>query len=145
MEETTKQTGELTLVLAGGAAESHHRSPPHLALLMIRNQCRGCCWVAQDIWIWNCGYKTLGNTWKGATMQSNGIMKSSALASETSVSSAGALEQERRQPKVKHYFFPSAFPALHNAEAVVAYQGPQFFPFFFSLPSLPNIFCVWQG
>lgn len=75
-------------------------------------------------------------------MQSNGIMKSSALASETSVSSAGALEQERRQPKVKHYFFPSAFPALHNAEAVVAYQGPQFFPFFFSLPSLPNIFCV---
>lgn len=65
-------------------------------------------------------------------MQSKRIMKSSALALEMSVSPAGALnvlEQERRQPKVKA--FPSAFPALHSAEAVVACQGPPVLPFHF--------------
>lgn len=120
------------LALAGRAAESPPRPSPHLALLMIQNQCRGCCWVAQDIWMWNCGYKTLRNTWKWATMQSNGIMKSTALALEKSVSPAGALdalEKERRQPKVKHCCSPSAFPALHSAEAVLICQGPLVLPF----------------
>ena len=69
-------------------------------------------------------------------MQTNGIMKSSALALEMSVSPAGALgmlEQKRRQPKAKCCSFTSAFPALHSAEAVVACQGPLVLPF----PFLP--------
>lgn len=60
-------------------------------------------------------------------MQSKGIMKSSALALEISVSPAGALgvlEQERKQPKANYCSFPSVFPVLHCAEAVVACQGP---------------------
>lgn len=69
-------------------------------------------------------------------MQSKGIMKSSALVLEMSVSPAGALgvlEQERRQPKAKYCSLPSAFPALHSAEAVVACQGPPVLP----VPFLP--------
>lgn len=72
-------------------------------------------------------------------MQSNGIMKSTALALEKSVSPAGALdalEKERRQPKVKHCCSPSAFPALHSAEAVLTCQGPLVVPFSF-LPEWP--------
>lgn len=69
-------------------------------------------------------------------MQSNGIIKSSALALEMSVSPDGALgvsEQERRQPKAKYCCFPSIFSALHSAEAVDACQGPPVLPF----PFLP--------
>lgn len=69
-------------------------------------------------------------------MQSNGIMKSSALALEMSFAPAGALdvlEQERRQPKAKYCSFLSAFPALHSAETVVTCQGPSVLPF----PFLP--------
>lgn len=52
-------------------------------------------------------------------MQSNGMMKSSALALDMSVSAPGALgvlDQERRQPKAKYFSFFSAFPSLHTAE-----------------------------
>lgn len=69
-------------------------------------------------------------------MQGSGIMKSSALALEMSVSPAGALDvlkQERRQPEEKYCSFLSAFPALHSAETVVACQGPPVLPF----PFLP--------
>lgn len=69
-------------------------------------------------------------------MQSRGIMKSSALALEMSVSPAGALgvlEQERRLPKVEYSSFPSAFTALHSAEAAAACQGSPVLPF----PFLP--------
>lgn len=65
-------------------------------------------------------------------MQSSGIMKSTALALEMSVSPAGALDalgKQRRQPKVKYCYSPSAFPALHSAEAVVTCQGPLVLPF----------------
>lgn len=65
-------------------------------------------------------------------MQSSGIMKSTALALEMSVSPAGALdalERQRRQPKVKYCYSPSAFPALHSAEAAVTCQGPLVLPF----------------
>lgn len=72
-------------------------------------------------------------------MQSKGMMKSSALASEMSVSPAGALgvlEEERRQPRATYCSFPSSFPVLHSAEAVVACQGPLVLPFPF-LPASP--------
>lgn len=63
-------------------------------------------------------------------MQSNGIMKSTALALEMSVSPAGALdalEKQRRQPKVEYCYSPS----LHSAEAAVTCQGPLVLPFSF--------------
>lgn len=72
-------------------------------------------------------------------MQSKGIMKSSALALEMSVSPTGALgvlEQERKQPKANYCSFPSVFPALHCAEAVVACQGTPVLHFPF-LPAQP--------
>lgn len=54
-----------------------------------------------------------------------------ALAVEMSVSPAGALdalEKQRRQPTVKYCYSPSAFLALHSAEAVVTCQGPLVLP-----------------
>ena len=63
-------------------------------------------------------------------MQSNGIIKSSALTLEMSVSPAvalGVLEQKRRQPAAKYCSFPSAFLALQSA--VVACQRRPLLPF----------------
>lgn len=65
-------------------------------------------------------------------MQSNGMMKSSALALDMSVSAPGALgvlDQERRQPKEKYFSF--FLPSRHCTEQRSACQGPPVLPFCF--------------
>lgn len=68
-------------------------------------------------------------------MQSNGIMKSTALALEMSVSPAGALdalEKQRRQPKVEYCYSPS-LPSTAQCRGSSDLPGTTGSSLFFSL------------